>query len=294
MTARERSAMRAAGVRIGAAVEGVRAYLSRSLGLMVVGWCGALTLAVLILASALAGDGGWSAGSPIPLVLALLVLAVIPAGIWRWRRLGGHWCAEHRITRSMDRIAGLEEGAVLGGLELSRKAPPGTSPGLRALALRRVGRKLSGDAKTLSGGVGEQVKARVRRGTIAFAVTLPAALLVMGAAPARTFSAWDGLLNSPRGAGGARTSAGRPRARHGRRRPRRGRRGHRTRAAARQRHPALGRDRAGDAVPRDRASPRGPAPPPFLPSTPRSATGSKPRTARAPPCMSSPPSTPSS
>ncbi len=195
MTARERSAMRAAAVRIGTAVEGVRAYLSRSLGLMVAGWCGALALAVLILASALAGDGGWNAGSPVPLVLALLVLGVIPAGIWRWRRLGGHWCAEHRITRSMDRIAGLEEGAVLGGLELSRKAPPGTSPGLRALALRRVGRKLSGDSRTLSGGLGEQVKTRVRRGTIAFAVALPAALFVMGAAPARTFSAWDGLLH---------------------------------------------------------------------------------------------------
>ena len=195
MTARERKAMRAAGVRIGAAVEGVRAYLSRSLGLMVAGWCGALALAVLILAAALAGDGGWSAGSPVPLVLALLVLAVIPGGIWRWRRLGGHWCAEHRITRSMDRIAGLEEGAVLGGLELSRKAPPGTSPGLRALALRRVGRRLSGDPKNLSGGLGEQVKGRARRGAIAFAVAFPAAALVMGAAPSRTFSAWDGLLN---------------------------------------------------------------------------------------------------
>ena len=195
MTARERKAMRAAAAGIGAAVEGVRAYLSRSLGLTVAGWCGALMLAVLVLAAGLAGDGGWSAGSPVPLLLALLVLAVIPGGVWHWRRLGRHWCAEHRITRSMDRIAGLEEGAVLGGLELSRKAPPGTSPGLRALALRRVGGRLSGDPKTLSGKLGDQVRGRARRGMTALGFALPAALLVMGAAPSRTFTAWDGLLN---------------------------------------------------------------------------------------------------
>ncbi len=195
MTARQRGALGAAGAAIGSAVEGVRAYLSRSLGLMVAGWCGAMVLAVLIVAAALAGDGGWSAGSPVPLLLAVLILGVVPAGVWHWRRLGRHWCAEHRVTRSMDPVAGLEEGAVLGGLELARKAPPGTSPGLRALALRRVGRRLGGDAKTLSGRLGQRVQGRLRRGTVAFAVTLPAALLVTAAAPARTFSAWDGLLN---------------------------------------------------------------------------------------------------
>ena len=167
MTPRQPSAL---GAAIGAAVEGVRAYLSRSLGLMV-------------------------AGSPVPLLLTMLILGVVPAGVWHWRRLGRHWCAEHRVTRSMDPVAGLEEGAVLGGLELAREAPPGTSPGLRALALRRVGRRLGGDAKALSGGLGKSIQARLRRGTVAFAVALPAALLVTAAAPARTFSAWDGLLN---------------------------------------------------------------------------------------------------
>ena len=184
-----------AGGRIGRAVEGVRGYLSRSLGLMVGAWCGTVVLALLVLAPALAGGGGWNAGSPVPMLLVTLLLAVVPAGIWYWRRLGRHWCAEHRVTRSMDRTAGLDEGAVLGGLELSREAPPGTSAALRELALRRVGKRLSGDSKTLSGKLGERISARVRRGVVAFLAAVSAPLLVLGLAPSRTFSAWDGLLN---------------------------------------------------------------------------------------------------
>ena len=184
-----------AASRIAHAVEGVRGYLSRSLGLMVAAWCGAAVLALLLVAVVVVDGGGWRAGSPGPLLIVTLIAAVVPAGIWVWRRLGRHWCAEHRVTRAMDGIAGLDEGAVLGGLELSRAAPPGTSPGLRDLALEQVGSRLDGDSKTLAGPLGQGVGRRVRRGATAFLAALPAALLVLALAPSRTFSAWGGLLN---------------------------------------------------------------------------------------------------
>ncbi len=186
--------MSAAG-RIGRAVEGVRAHLSRSLAVMVAAWCGTAALGLLVLAPALAGADGWSAGSPGPLVIVVLIAAAVPAGIWSWRRLDRHWCAEHRVTRAMDRVGGLDDGATLGGLELSRSAPAGTSPGLRDLVLQQVGSSLGGDSRVLAGSLGQRVERRVRRGVIAFLSALPAALVVLAAAPSRTFSAWDGLLH---------------------------------------------------------------------------------------------------
>lgn len=181
--------------RIARAVEGVRGHLSRSLALTVGAWCAAGVLVLLVAAPALAGGEGWNPGSPGPLLMVLLILAMLPAGVWYWRRLGERWCAEHRVTRAMDGTAGLEEGAVLGGLELSRFAPPGTSSGLRELALERVGSRLRGDARALAGTLGERIRKDMRRGVIAFLAAVPAALLLMALAPARTFTAWDGLLH---------------------------------------------------------------------------------------------------
>ena len=181
--------------RIGHAVEGVREHLSRSLALTVAAWCGAVMLGLLVLAPGIAGIEGWRAGSAGPLVMVVLMLALVPGGVWYWRRLGRRWCAEHRVTRAMDGIAGLDEGAVLGGLELSRFAPPGTSRGLRELALHRVGSQLTADAKTLSGALGEQVAADLRRGLTAFLAAVPVLALVLAFNPGRTFEAWGGLLN---------------------------------------------------------------------------------------------------
>ena len=181
--------------RIGHAVEGVREHLSRSLALTVAAWCGAVMLGLLVLAPGIAGVEGWNAGSAGPLAMVVLMLALVPGGVWYWRRLGRRWCAEHRVTRAMDGIAGLDEGAVLGGLELSRFAPPGTSRGLRELALHRVGSQLTADAKTLSGALGEQVAADLRRGLTAFLAAVPVLALVLAFNPGRTFEAWGGLLN---------------------------------------------------------------------------------------------------
>ena len=183
--------------RIGRAVEGVRDHLARSLGFTVAAWCAVGALGLLLLAPALAGGEGWGAGSPGPILIVATIVAFLPAGVWHWRRLGRHWCAEHRVTRAMDGTAGLDEGAVLGGLELSRFAPPGTSQGLRELALEQVGSRLSGagDARKLSGALGRQVGSGLRRGLTAFLAALGAVLVVLLLSPARTLAAWEGLLH---------------------------------------------------------------------------------------------------
>ena len=180
--------------RIRHAVQSVRDYLARSLGFTVVAWCAVAALLLLVLAPVFAGEEGWSAGSPGPVLIVASIVALVPAGVWYWRRLGRHWCAEHRVTRAMDGATGLHEGAVLGGLELSRRAPPGTSPGLRQLALEQVGHRLSGDARTLSGKLGRRVGAGLRRGVTAFLAVVGAVLVVLLLAPARTVGAWGGLL----------------------------------------------------------------------------------------------------
>ena len=201
MSARDRAADSGGAIgpsaagRITASVRGVRDHVARSLALSVAAWCGAAAMAILALAPALAGGAGWSAGSAGPALIVAMITALVPAGVWWWRRLGRRWCAEHRVTRAMDGTTGLEEGAVLGGLELARFAPPGTSPGLRRLALERIGCRMSGDARALSGRLGDQVGADLRRGVIAFAASVPLVLLVLALAPARTVGAWSGLLS---------------------------------------------------------------------------------------------------
>ena len=186
-----------AAERIRRAVRGVRDYLARSLGFTVAAWCAVAALGLLMLAPAFAGGEGWSAGSPGPILIVVILLAVVPAGVWYWRRLGRRRCAEHRVTRAMDGTAGLDEGSVLGGLELSRFAPPGTSPGLRELALEQVGSRLSGagDPRKLSGELGKQVASDLRRGLTAVLAAAGAVLVVLLLAPTRTLGAWGGLLH---------------------------------------------------------------------------------------------------
>ncbi len=184
-----------AAERIKRAVAGVREHLARRLGLAVAAWCGAAACALLLVASIVAGADGWGAGSPGPLLIVASMLGLAPSGVWAWRRLGRRRCAEHRVTRAMDSTAGLDEGAVLGGLELSRFAPPGTSFGLRDLALEQVGSRLAGDARTLSGALGDQAGADLRRGVMALSVVASLVALVLALAPARTVSAWSGLMS---------------------------------------------------------------------------------------------------
>lgn len=182
-------------VRIHQAVADVRRHVFRGLGLGVAAWCVSALLVLMALAPWLSGSGGWRAGSPGPLILVATAVAVGGAGFAGWRRLGRRWGAEHRITRTMDAVAGLHEGETLASLELSRSAPEGTSPGLRELAMHLVGGRLSGGAKQLSGSLGRRAEAMARRAGVSLAVAVPAVGLTAALAPVRTFSAWDGLLH---------------------------------------------------------------------------------------------------
>ncbi len=186
-----------AAERIGRTVQGVRSHVSRALGFTVASWCAVAALGLLALASALVGGEGWSPGSPAPILIVATLALVAPAGVWSWRRLGRRWCAERRVANAMDRTAGLQQGAVLGGLELSRFAPPGTSQGLRELALQQVGSRLSaaGDSRALSGALGRRAGSGLRRGLTALLAAAGTVLVVVLLSPARTLSAWGGLLN---------------------------------------------------------------------------------------------------
>ena len=187
--------MSPAGAKIARAVAGVRRLVVRRLALATAAWCAVGVLVVLALAPLLAGGSGWRAGSAGPLVLTLVALALTLAGVAWWRTLVRRWGAEHRVTRAMDAVAGLNEGETLGALELSRSMPPGTSPELRDLALRLAGDRLAGDAGKLSGVLGERTSGSVRRGLAAVAVAAPLVLLVALVLPGRALSAWTGLLN---------------------------------------------------------------------------------------------------
>ncbi len=180
--------------RIRGAVRGVRDHLLRTLALTVAAWCAVAAVLLLALAPALAGGEGWRAGSPGPILIVALIAALLPLGFQAWRTLGRRWCTDLRVTRAMDGTAGLDPGAVLGGLELSRFAPPGTSPGLRNLALEEVGDRLAGDARTLSGALGGRFSGAFRRSVTALLAAIPVLLLVVFLAPARTLGAWGGLL----------------------------------------------------------------------------------------------------
>ncbi len=180
--------------RIRGAVRSVRDHLLRTLAWTVAAWCAVVVSLLLALAPALAGGEGWRAGSPGPILIVALFVALFPLGFQAWRTLGRRWCTELCVTRAMDGIAGLDPGAVLGGLELARFAPPGTSPGLRDLALTQVGDRLPDDVRTLSGTLGGRFSGALRRSITALLAALPILLLVVFLAPARTLGAWGGLL----------------------------------------------------------------------------------------------------
>ncbi len=186
-------AVRAPESGVAAAVAGVRKRLHASLARAVGAWCAAIALVVVGAAPLLAGADGWGAGSPAPALLVGLLVAVAPAGFALRRVLGRRWCRRRRVAGAMDASVGLAPGAVLGSLELSERAPPGTSPALRELAVARVSDRLAGDAKSLAGALGARLDGWRRRSAIASCVALAAPLLALALSPRRAVDAWQGM-----------------------------------------------------------------------------------------------------
>ncbi len=189
-----RRASTSGGARVSVVVSRVRRHLSSFLVRTVCAWCGVAVMVLLGLAPLLAGDDGWRAGSPLPVLLCILLIVVIPFGVWLWRTLGRVWCRDEGISAALDVSAGLPKGTVFGSLELSRQMPPGTSQVLRDMALARVGGRLLGDASTLSGSLGATLRRGFRRSVIVLLAALALPVLALSFEARRAIDAWAGVL----------------------------------------------------------------------------------------------------
>ncbi len=186
---------RVAGSReIERTVADVQASVAGRLAVVVAAWSGAAFCALLATAQLAAGGDGWAAGSAGPLAILAAMAGVAAGAVWWWRGLRRRWGGERTVARAMDAAAGLEEGAVLAGLELSRAAPPGTSARLRDLAVRTTGAWLTGAAPAaLSGRLGRRLGRRSRQARVGFAVMAGALAVLVVRAPGQAANAWRGL-----------------------------------------------------------------------------------------------------
>lgn len=183
-----------AGGGLEQAVARARSRLAGRAAGLTAAWTGTALCGLLVAAWLAAGGAGWTAGSPGPLVLACAMGCVVVAAAWAWARLRRRWASERAVARVLDGAAGLSAGTTLGGLELARGAAPGTSAGLRDLALRSVGDRLSAAGPALSGAMDRQVRPHARRARIGLALAAAVLAAVAARAPGRALSAWGGIL----------------------------------------------------------------------------------------------------
>ena len=171
----------------------VRRYLTFRAGVAGAFWVAAAGGMVLVAAWLLAGPQGWRQGTPMPLVLDVFLLGMV-TGAAAWLRRGVlRWFGDRPLTRAMEGAAGLDQGLVLGALEVSRTLPQGVSPALAGQAVEGVVASLALPASTLGGGLADRVARWRRRGVNAL-VGCAVVLVGLGvAAPARTGQAWAGL-----------------------------------------------------------------------------------------------------
>lgn len=170
-----------------------RTALRRAAGALAL-WLAVLAAAVLTGAWLLAGPGGWSVGSALPLaldagLLAGAVAAAAWAHVWTRRRLD-----ERHLAGAMDRAAGLARGSVLGALEVGRETPPGVSAGLSRRAAAGVLGALPGPDRLVEATAGGAARRWARRGTVVLFVSGALLGSLALAAPERAASAWSGLL----------------------------------------------------------------------------------------------------
>lgn len=174
----------------------VRGYLRVRALVVVVLWGGTGLALVLAVAWLMAGGDGWDRGTPAPLLLDLLAGgagAGTLAALWHW---WAHRLGERRLTREVERAAGLREGEFLGAVELARGTPGGTSAGLARLARLDVSVRLAGVApEELAGAPGRVLRRWGQAGTAAAGVAATLVALAAGSAPERARAAWSGLLS---------------------------------------------------------------------------------------------------
>lgn len=172
----------------------IRRRMRRSAFVAAGSWIGVLVAVGLVVAWLLASPEGWRRGSPVPLVMDLILVVSVGVGVVLLWRLLARWFDDSRIAQEMDAAGGLGRGSVLGALELSRDFPRGVSSSLARDAENRVLEALPSDPEPLSGSLGEATRRWSRRGgaVLLVAVALLGVLAVVS--PQRAFSAWGGLL----------------------------------------------------------------------------------------------------
>jgi hypothetical protein len=152
-------------------------------------------LALLLSAAWFAvGSDGWRPGSNTPAVLDALMLLWVAAAAAGFRLGARRWFDEVRLSRSIERAAGMSAGIVRGSLELARTVPGGVSNQLADQAVSRTALGLSGrTAPQLAGELGHDVAAWMRRGMIAAALALVALVTLGLLGPDRAARAWAGV-----------------------------------------------------------------------------------------------------
>lgn len=183
------------GRHVERAVAEVRASVAGRLAVVAGAWSGAALCALLAAAALAAGADGWAAGSAGPLAVVAAMAGVVAGAFWWWFRLRRRWGGEPAVAKAMDVAAGLADGTVLGGLELSRAAPRGTSALLRDLAVRTISRRLAGSPAALSGPLGLRLGTLARRAWLLLAVMTAALAATVFRAPGTAASAWSGLAS---------------------------------------------------------------------------------------------------
>jgi len=171
----------------------VRAHLKRRLGWVTVAWATSTVLCVLVLAWLLAGADGWGAGSLVPLLLDLGVIALAVATVVVFRGRVTAALADAPLARTMEGSAGLPHGAVLGAMELERATPPGTSERLAREATREAAQGLELEDTRLAGAWGEILDIWRKRALGGLVVLVPLVVVLAGFQPQRATAAWGGL-----------------------------------------------------------------------------------------------------
>ena len=175
-------------------IDAVRRYLRRRAAMAVGLWVAAGLVLVLMLAWMAVGSDGWGPGSNVPALLDALIVAWVLVGVAAFRMGTGTWFGEVRLSRSVERAAGLHAGIVRGSLELTRDVPAGVSMALvdRAVAKTVSGLEGRGEAE-LSGDLGRVVALWMRRGMIAASVAAVGLVGLTVSSPSRAADAWAGV-----------------------------------------------------------------------------------------------------
>ena len=185
--------MSPAPARVVRIVEGVRTHLLGRARLALGLWLGAAFAGALALAWLIVAPEGWRQGTPVPLLIDVVVVGLCAGAWWVHRRLAGSWLREPNVANSIEHEVGMAPGVLRGSLELARTLPVGVSSGLADQAAQNAVGRLRGEHRVLAGRMTHEVGHWIRRGVLGLVVLMPMVLVFTFVAPGRSLMAWAGL-----------------------------------------------------------------------------------------------------